>query len=54
MNINEKCLLKFLTNPIEISNQDKNIISNVTKCKAFAFANIYASALQNSGISKNQ
>lgn len=52
MNINEKCLLKFLTNPVGILNQDKDITSNISKCKDFAFAKIYASAIQAKVISK--
>ena len=52
MNINEQCLLKFLTNPIEVFNQDKDITSNISKCKDFAFAKIYASAIQTKVASK--
>jgi hypothetical protein len=52
MNINEKCLLKFLTNPIETINQEKDLYSNVNKCKDFAFADIYSNAIQNIMVSK--
>jgi len=52
MNINEKCLLKFLTNPIEIINQNRELPSNINKCKDFAFAQIYSSAIQSQVVSK--
>lgn len=35
MNLNEKCLLKYLTNPISIFSQDNEQISNIKKIDNF-------------------
>jgi len=37
MNLNEKCLLKYLTNPISISNTLSEQLGNVIKKKDFNF-----------------
>ncbi|MCQ2958058.1 MAG: hypothetical protein MJ180_04040 [Candidatus Gastranaerophilales bacterium] len=38
MNLNEKCLLKYLTNPISISNAINDEVGNVIKNKNFAYS----------------
>ena len=37
MNLNEKCLLKYLTNPISVSNTLSEQLGNVIKNKSFNF-----------------
>jgi len=49
MNLNEKCLLKFLTNPIGIFNQD-NGISILNGRQEFCMAN---SKINSSAFNKN-
>ena len=39
MNLNEQCLLKYLTNPIGIYNNDYELNSNVQKVIDFEFVN---------------
>ena len=39
MNLNEKCLLKYLTNPIGIINQGNEITTNVQKLNEHSFGN---------------
>ena len=48
MNLNEKCLLKFLTNPIGIFNQDN--VSALNGCPEFCMAN---SKINNQVFNKN-
>ena len=39
MNLNEKCLLKFLTNPIEVFNIEKELEYKIPKIDEFNFFN---------------
>lgn len=52
MNLNEKCLLKFLTNPIGSFTQEKDLLANIGKFNEFAFTNISSITNSSKAISK--
>ncbi len=51
MNLNEKCLLKFLTNPLGIFSQESDLIK-MNNLREVAFVNITQSATEKRLVTK--